>query len=155
MQLDLFDETNTITKEHLNLVERLLQFSADQEKISAQAEMSVTFVDNAKIQEVNKDYRGKDYATDVISFAMQDEGEGEMAIVGDNLPLILGDIIISVDKISEQAQDYEHSFERELGFLAVHGFLHLLGYDHMEPDDEKEMFGKQEEYLNEFGLKRK
>ncbi|QHS22793.1 rRNA maturation RNase YbeY [Virgibacillus sp. MSP4-1] len=154
MQLDLFDKTNTIKEDHRNLVTRLLEFSAEQEEISEQAEMSVTFVDNDNIREMNRDYRGKDYATDVISFAMQDEGEDEIEILGDDAPLILGDIIISVDKISEQAGEYGHSFERELGFLAVHGFLHLLGYDHMEPEDEKEMFGKQEDYLNEFGLKR-
>ncbi|GAA0482639.1 rRNA maturation RNase YbeY [Salinibacillus aidingensis] len=155
MQLDLFDKTNTIKEDHKNLVTRLLEFSAKQEEISEQAEMSVTFVDNENIREINRDYRGNDYATDVISFAMQDEGEDEIEIVGDDAPLILGDIIISVDKITEQAGEYGHSFERELGFLAVHGFLHLLGYDHMEPEDEKEMFGKQEDYLNEFGLKRK
>lgn len=85
---------------------------------------------------------------------MQEQGEGEVAIIGDEIPLLLGDIVISIDKAKEQAEDYGHSLERELGFLAVHGFLHLLGYDHQTQEQEQKMFQRQEEILNEFGLKR-
>ncbi|MRG86628.1 rRNA maturation RNase YbeY [Salinibacillus xinjiangensis] len=155
MHIDFLDETKEVTEEHIDLLNRLLKFSAEQEEISHQAEMSVTFVNNEQIQMINRNYRQKDQPTDVISFAMQDEVEGEMEIIGEEGPLLLGDIIISIEKAKEQAKEYQHSFERELGFLAVHGFLHLLGYDHMEEADEKKMFAKQEEYLNEFGLKRK
>ncbi|WP_102026991.1 rRNA maturation RNase YbeY [Salirhabdus sp. Marseille-P4669] len=154
MEIDFRDDTNKITNEQMQLVEKLLQYAAETEEIDETAEMSVTFVNNEQIQIMNRDYRQKDAPTDVISFAMQEEGEEELAIVGEQLPIVLGDVIISVDKIKEQAEEYGHSFERELGFLSVHGLLHLLGYDHMTPEDEKVMFTKQEEILNEFGLQR-
>jgi probable rRNA maturation factor len=154
MQIDFLDETNEIQKEYVDLLERLLNFAAEKEKVPHDAELSITFVDNQKIQEINREYRNKDMPTDVISFALQEEGEEEVTIIGEELPLTLGDIIISVEKVKEQAEEYGHSFERELGFLSVHGFLHLLGYDHMTESDEKVMFSKQEEILNEFGLKR-
>ncbi len=85
---------------------------------------------------------------------MEELGEGEMAVTFEGMPRVLGDIIISTDRAKEQAEEYNHSFERELGFLAVHGFLHLLGYDHMEPEEEKVMFTKQDEILQTFGLGR-
>ncbi len=154
MEIDFRDDTNKITNEQMQLVEKLLQYAAETEEIDETAEMSVTFVNNEQIQIMNRDYRQKDAPTDVISFAMQEEGEEELAIVGEQLPIVLGDVIISVDKIKEQAEEYGHSFERELGFLSVHGLLQLLGYAHMTPEDEKVMFTKQEEILNEFGLQR-
>ena len=128
-------------------------------KLSPDTEMSVTFMNNAEIREINRDYRNKDQATDVISFALEDEGEGELAVIFDededfDLPRNLGDIMISVERAKEQAEEYGHSFDRELGFLAVHGFLHLNGYDHMTPEDEKEMFTLQEDILTAYGLKR-
>lgn len=92
--------------------------------------------------------------TDVISFALEEEEAGELAIQSKSLPILLGDIIISVEKATEQAEEYGHSFERELGFLAVHGFLHLLGYNHINEKDEKEMFLRQNEILGAFGLER-
>ncbi|MCY7464083.1 rRNA maturation RNase YbeY, partial [Bacillus paralicheniformis] len=92
-----------------------------------------------EIQKINKEYRGKDYPTDVISFALEEDGEGEIEIIGADMPPVLGDIIISADKAREQAEEYGHSLMRELGFLTVHGFLHLLGYDHMTEEEEKEM----------------
>ena len=113
--------------------------------------MSVTFVDKDEIQEINKNYRDKDRVTDVISFALE---EDEPDIIGLDIPRVLGDIIICTDVAKEQAESYNHSFERELGFLALHGFLHLLGYDHMNEEDEKEMFGRQKEILNAYGLTR-
>jgi probable rRNA maturation factor len=100
------------------------------------------------------EYRGKDYPTDVISFALEEITEEEVPIIGEDVPRVLGDIIVSVPKAVSQAEEYGHSFEREIGFLIVHGFLHLLGYDHMEKADEQEMFALQEDILNKFGLTR-
>jgi len=152
--IDLIDETNTLTKEQEKLIQDLLQTAASEEKIKEGAELSVTFVDNEAIQKINRDYRGKDAPTDVISFALEEMSEEEIEIIGADLPRILGDIIISIPKAKEQAKEYGHTFERELGFLAVHGFLHLLGYDHMTKEQEQEMFEKQETILSKFGLRR-
>lgn len=121
--------------------------------------MSVTFMDNDKIQVINREYRGKDAPTDVISFAIEEESEDEMPIFFaedelNDLPNELGDIMISTQRAQEQAAEYGHSYEREVGFLALHGFLHINGYDHMTPEDEKEMFGLQKEILNAYGLER-
>ncbi|WP_186575821.1 rRNA maturation RNase YbeY [Aquibacillus kalidii] len=154
MHIDFHDETNTIKEEYVDMLHRLLSFAAEQENITSEAEVSVNFVDNKEIQIINRNYRQIDKPTDVISFALEEEGEGEIKVIGEEIPIVLGDIIISVDKAQEQALEYNHSFERELGFLALHGFLHLLGYDHMQEDEEKRMFGRQEEILDEFGLKR-
>ncbi len=154
IHIDFHDETNTIKEEYVDMLHRLLSFAAEQENITSEAEVSVNFVDNKEIQIINRNYRQIDKPTDVISFALEEEGEGEIKVIGEEIPIVLGDIIISVDKAQEQALEYNHSFERELGFLALHGFLHLLGYDHMQEDEEKRMFGRQEEILDEFGLKR-
>ncbi|MGM0874309.1 MAG: rRNA maturation RNase YbeY [Bacillota bacterium] len=152
--IDSIDETNALTEEQQKTVEDLLQFAAEVEEITQDAELSVTFVTNERIQEVNREYRNKDQPTDVISFALEEMGEGEIEIVGLEQPPMLGDIIISIPRAKEQAIEYGHSFIRELGFLAVHGFLHLLGYDHMNDEDEKEMFTKQKDILDRYGLKR-
>jgi probable rRNA maturation factor len=154
MIIDMIDEKELLTEEQLEMVETLLQHAAEAERVAQDAELSVTFVDNEKIKEINRVYRSKDQVTDVISFAMEEQGEGEVSIVGVDMPPVLGDIIISVPRASEQAEEYGHSFTRELGFLAVHGLLHLLGYDHMTEEDEKKMFGKQKEILDAYGLKR-
>ncbi|MGM0217000.1 rRNA maturation RNase YbeY [Enterococcus sp. AZ126] len=158
MDISFIDETKNLSKENLEEVENLLQFAADFLKIAEDTEMSVSFMDNAGIQVINREYRGKDVPTDVISFALEEEGQDEMPIIFEDateaFPRNLGDIMISTERAAEQAVEYGHSFERELGFLAVHGFLHLNGYDHMEPEDEKEMFGLQKEILDAYGLKR-
>ncbi|MFO7315600.1 MAG: rRNA maturation RNase YbeY [Bacilli bacterium] len=152
LTIDFLDETNELSDEHIELVENLLQHAAKLENVR-EAEVSVTFVTNEKIHEINREYRHIDRPTDVISFALEEMGDGEIEIIGD-MPRVLGDIIISVERTREQAEEYGHSFERELGFLAVHGFLHLLGYDHMTEEDEKVMFSRQEEILSSFGLGR-
>ncbi len=154
MEIDFIDETSSIVQKDIKLVKDLLLFAAKEEMIPDHAELSITFVTNEEIQQLNKQYRDLDRPTDVLSFALEEEGEGEISISGMNLPKILGDIIISVDRTKEQAVEYGHTFERELGFLALHGFLHLLGYDHMNEIDEKKMFQRQEEILNGFGLSR-
>lgn len=152
--IDFIDETEEVKEEYVNLIREILGKAAQMEKIEDGAELSVTFVDNERIREINRDYRDKDQPTDVISFAMEEMGEGEMEIVGVEMPRMLGDLIISIPRAIEQAEEYGHSFDRELGFLALHGFLHLLGYDHMTEEDEKEMFGRQKEILEAFGLGR-
>ncbi|MEH7523479.1 rRNA maturation RNase YbeY [Bacillus sp. JJ1503] len=154
LNIDFLDETNELTEEQTSYIEELLNFAAKFEKIEEESEVSLTFVSNEKIREINKEYRHKDSVTDVISFAMEEMGEGELELVGLDMPRVLGDIIISVSRAYEQAEEYGHSFMREIGFLAVHGFLHLLGYDHETPEDEKEMFSRQKDILDEFGLQR-
>ncbi len=154
LTIDIMDETNKVTDEQMKLVENLLEHTARHEQVKTGSEVSVTFVDNSRIQEINKEYRHKDAATDVISFAMEEMGEGEVEIIGSDEPALLGDIIISIDRMEEQAAEYGHTNERELGFLAVHGFLHLLGYDHMNEEDEKVMFSRQRELLDSYGLTR-
>jgi probable rRNA maturation factor len=154
LNVDFIDETKKLTKEQINEIEKLLYFAARKKEIEDGSEVSVTFVNNERIWEINREYRDKDAPTDVISFAMEELGEGEIEMIGADMPRVLGDIIISIDKASEQAKEYGHSFLRELGFLTVHGFLHLLGYDHMTEDEEKEMFTLQKEILDEYGLSR-
>jgi len=154
MHIYFQDHTNEISTEYINLLEEIIKFAAKKEKVTQEAEVSINFVNNKEIQELNRNYRQKDQPTDVISFALQEPVDGELDIVGEDIPLVLGDIVISVEKAEEQAREYNHSFERELCFLAVHGFLHLLGYDHMTEKDEKEMFQKQELILGDFGIER-
>ncbi|WP_137657270.1 rRNA maturation RNase YbeY [Listeria newyorkensis] len=157
LELDLIDETEELEPDALDLVEGLLQFAAKRLEIQEDSELVVTFVGNARIQEINRDYRDKDQPTDVISFALEEMGDGETKIAWDEdmeAPRILGDIIISTERALEQADEYGHGFDRELGFLALHGLLHLLGYDHMEPEDEDVMFSLQREVLNAYGLER-
>ncbi|WP_163101904.1 rRNA maturation RNase YbeY [Peribacillus alkalitolerans] len=154
LNIDFTDETSQVEEKDMDLVSRVLLFAAENENIGPETEISITFVNNEQIREINKEYRGKDAPTDVISFAMEELGEDEIQIVGMEMPRVLGDIIISIDRTKEQAEDYGHTFERELGFLALHGFLHLLGYDHMTEADEKKMFSKQKEILDAYGLQR-
>ncbi|WP_226680130.1 rRNA maturation RNase YbeY [Sutcliffiella horikoshii] len=155
IEIDMLDETSRLTDEQWNDIKDLLLFAAKKETIQAGAELSVTFVDNDRIQEINREYRDKDRPTDVISFAMEEMGEGEIEINYDeDAPRMLGDIIISIPKAEEQAVEYGHSVKRELGFLALHGLLHLLGYDHENETDEKIMFDKQKEILDAYGLTR-
>ncbi|AIG25758.1 rRNA maturation RNase YbeY [Brevibacillus sp. 7WMA2] len=151
------EQDEEITQEHQQLIENCLQKAAQFEEIKG--EVVITLVNNERIHELNRDYRGVDRPTDVLSFALNEEGEGDMEIFVeesefDDYPNMLGDIIISIPRTKEQAQDYGHSFERELGFLAVHGFLHLIGYDHGTPEEEKDMFTRQENILQEVGLTR-
>lgn len=150
MHSDLEDQTQMLSTDQLNLLENLLQFLAKQMDIPSHAEISVIIVDNQKIKQLNQTYRNLNEATDVLSFPLQEDHQ----LLEMNIPLALGDIVISVEKAKEQAIAYGHSFERELGFLLVHGFLHLLGYDHDSQEAEQSMFAKQKELLMEFGLER-
>lgn len=154
LEIDFLDEINELEQHELEEVEKLLNYAAEAENVQAGSELSVTFVSNERIQEINREYRDKDQPTDVISFALEEMGEGELEVVGADIPRVLGDIIISIPRTREQAKEYNHSFMRELGFLSVHGFLHLLGYDHMNEQDEKIMFDRQKEILDGYGLGR-
>ena len=142
---EIFNETNEEIKE-LEDVKKVLKLAIEIEKAGV-VNFNVIIVDNEYIHKLNKEYRGIDRPTDVISFALEDSED----IKYDDFRL-LGDIYISLDKAKEQAEEYGHSFKREICFLAVHGLLHLLGYDHMEKDEEKIMFGRQELILNEAGI---
>ena len=116
------------------------------------AEVSITFTDNKHIHEINREYRKVDRPTDVISFALN---EGDEPEIEGGAPInVLGDIIISVEKAVEQAKDYGHSVEREVAFLTVHGMLHLLGYDHMEEEDRKEMRQEEDFVMEKLGISR-
>lgn len=154
MHIDFHDQTNSVSSDYVDLLQRIILFSAEKEDVASNSEVSITFVSNKEIQELNRNYRQQDKATDVISFAMQEIGEGESDIISEDMPVMLGDIVISAERANEQAEDYGHTFERELSFLAVHGFLHLLGYDHMNEADETRMFQRQNDILGEFGIER-
>lgn len=156
MELEYYDETKKLSKEQENLLHTLLEYAANFIDLPINTGMSLTIVDNERIHEINRAYRGVDRPTDVISFALQDgdEDDGIDLSIFEDLPNEIGDIFISIEKVAEQAKDYGHSFDRELGFLAVHGFLHLNSYDHMNESDEKEMFSLQDEILGGYGLER-
>lgn len=155
--LDIYfdDETTTVDSKVEELIRELLCHAATEEALTGEVEVAVTFMTDDAIQEVNAQYRGKDVPTDVISFALEEMTEGEVAIVAEEgMPTVLGDILISVETAARQAGEYGHDFKREIGFLALHGFLHLLGYDHMTEEEETKMFGRQKEILASFGLER-
>lgn len=154
LSISYLDETSEVQAEELDLIKQLLNKAVEYENLSGEIEVSITFVDNEKIRKINKQYRNMDKPTDVISFALEEQVEGEVEIVGVTLPRILGDIVISIPKAKQQAKVYNHSYRRELGFLALHGFLHLLGYDHGTEKEEQMMFQRQKEILEKHGLTR-
>ena len=110
---------------------------------------TITFIDDELMHEINLKYRGIDRTTDVISFAFNDQEDNFVSEIN-----VLGDIFVSIPKMKAQALEYGHSEKRELSFLVIHGLLHLLGYDHMNPEDEKVMFGLQEEVLSLAGIEK-
>lgn len=147
--VEVFNETNEEIKD-LKIIKPLLEYARKTEKLDdVELEFSIIIVNNKRIHEINKEYRNIDRETDVITFALEDYEDVKF----DNYRP-LGDIYISIDKVKEQAKNYGHSELRELAFLTVHGFLHLLGYDHMNKEDEEVMFKKQELILDGFGIKR-
>ena len=164
MYVEMIDETGQVSEAIKKQTLDLLQFAAEKTGKNNK-EMAVTFVTNARSHELNLEYRDTDRPTDVISleykpesslsFSEEDlEENPELAEMLDEFDAYIGELFISVDKAHEQAEEYGHSFEREMGFLAVHGFLHINGYDHYTPEEEKEMFTLQEEILTAYGLKR-
>lgn len=136
-----------------NLIRKAIRTTLRSEKFSDDAEVSVTLTDNAEIHEMNREYRGVDRPTDVLSFPMAEDDDNIGDLDMDKGAVLLGDIVISVEKIEEQAKEYMHSFERELAYLTIHSTLHLLGYDHVTgPEDEKEMTEKQDKIIESMGL---
>ncbi|MBE6686100.1 MAG: rRNA maturation RNase YbeY [Ruminococcaceae bacterium] len=137
-----------VTKEIKSLIVSAIAESLKYEKVEKKCEVSVTLCDNDTIHGLNREYRGVDRPTDVLSFPIFDEDDmGSKAV--------LGDIVLSLEKARAQAEEYGHSFEREIAFLCVHSMLHLLGYDHEEGRaQESEMFSRQEEILCNMGIAR-
>jgi len=163
LTLDWINEQQkmAVPEQWISRLEQLLQLAGAVEGLT-EGEVVVTFVDDEGIHGLNRDYRGIDRPTDVLSFAMQEDGEDEPDIVfevehedePDPMSGMLGDIIISVETALRQSEEYGHSLEREIGFLFVHGFLHLLGYDHQDEQAEAAMTAKQEAVLQQAGLSR-
>ena len=147
MKIGLFNETDEDLKSEFKILTKVLKIGLKKLNIN-NCEFNIIIVNNDYIHELNKTYRGKDSETDVISFALEDDKTFNPK------ERVLGDIYISIDKVHSQANDYGHSFIREFCFLGVHGMLHLLGYDHMNKNDEKIMFSLQEEILELAGIKR-
>ncbi len=136
------------------LLLQLLNIASTVEPIPT-GEIVLTFVDDEMIRELNEQYRGIDKPTDVLSFSMSEQTDEEPIIIYENKPEEqLGDIVISAPAAKRQSEEYGHSLEREIGFLFVHGLLHLLGYDHQDERSEHRMFQKQEQILQLAGLLR-
>jgi probable rRNA maturation factor len=144
---EIFNETDREIKE-LKILNDYVKYVVKKLELE-KCEFNIIIIDNERIHEINREYRNIDRETDVISFAMEDEMDVEYTDFR-----LLGDIYISIDRVISQAKEYGHSELREICFLATHGMLHLLGYDHMEPDDEKVMFGLQNELLDGYNIKR-
>ncbi len=142
---EIFNETEETVNE-IEDIKKVLNKAIEVEDVGPVC-FNVILVNNEYIHELNRDYRHIDRPTDVITFALEDNKDFPGYDVR-----ILGDIYISLEKAHSQAVEYGHSFKREICFLAVHGFLHLLGYDHMEKEEEKVMFARQELILNETGI---
>ena len=157
----LENEQNTvkISEEIESTIKKVIEASLEYEKCDFDAEVSVTIVDNEAIREINNETRNIDAPTDVLSFPMlyfDEDGniiDSDFDMDGD--VLVLGDIVISAERAKTQAEEFGHSFLREMAFLTVHSMLHLLGYDHVDdPEGEKIMFAKQEEILDKLGITR-
>lgn len=135
-----------ITEEMKNLIEKSIKAVLKVEELDDDVEVSVSFVGDEEIRDLNRDYRGVDKSTDVLSFPMDDE------FIIDNR--ILGDVIINTRRVMEQAEELGHSHEREFSYLTVHSILHLLGYDHIEDEDKKEMREREKLSMKELEIYR-
>ena len=147
MEIELFNQTDVNLDKEFEVVHSVLIHGLEKLNIK-EAIFNVIIVDNDYIHKLNKEYRNIDRETDVITFALEDDKTFNPDI------RILGDVYISIDKAKSQSIEYSHSLLRELCFLAVHGMLHLLGYDHMKKEDEEIMFKLQDEILNEMNIRR-
>lgn len=137
-KIDISEEINEI-------IEKVIKEVLVYENQSLDCEVSISFVDNAEIRELNKDYRGIDRETDVLSFPMDDEFTFEG-------PVLLGDVIISLEKALEQSEEFGHSINREIAYLTAHSMLHLLGYDHMDEEEKSLMRGKEKEIMRKLKI---
>lgn len=140
--------TDKIEKTILDVINK----TAEIYKLPEEAEVGIMLVDDEKMRGFNRDYRGKDVATDVLSFALNEGDEPE--IIDASQDYLLGDIIISLETAARQAEEYGHSLAREVGFLTVHGMLHLLGFDHIKEDEEQKMREQEEFILGALGISR-
>lgn len=131
-------------------IDKVVELCLIQEEVDRRAEVDLLFVDNAAIREMNRTYRDKDSATDVLSFPMYEADEP----IDDEEEILFGDIVISLERAKEQCAEYGHSLEREVMYLLVHGLLHLAGYDHMEEEEKKEMRQREELLLEKIGVSR-
>lgn len=145
-------ENNTNENINRNLIEAVIKETLEYENIKNDCEISVTIVDNEEIHRLNKKFRNIDRPTDVLSFPLINFQNEELPLP--DKKVFLGDIVISIERAREQAVEYGHSLQREIGFLTAHSMLHLLGYDHMVKEEEIIMFKKQEEILKALGLER-
>lgn len=154
MQIELSNQQEklAVTQEIEDRIVEVLEEAARVHEVDELTEVSLMFTDDETIHEMNLEYRGIDRPTDVLSFALE-EGEEE-EIYGGPEENLLGDIIISVETAVRQAEEYGHSVEREMAFLALHGMLHLLGYDHMEEEERQEMRAQEEAILASLGITR-
>lgn len=152
--MNLFIENHTnqsLSDKYKKIISDVVSFALEVENIYSEPEIGVHIVDNEEIKKLNKKFRSVDKETDVLSFPMIEFGdEPKNVLIKKNI--LLGDIVISWPKVCEQAKEYGHTIEREIGFLTAHGILHLLGYDHISSEDEKIMFDKQEVILAKIGL---
>lgn len=142
-------------KEYEKTIKKVIQKCFEEEGLSdSKLIMTITLTTPENIRKINKEYRNVDKATDVLSFPMFEKNELDEKIENKEFyhEDVLGDIIISIEKVKEQAEEYGHSFERELSYMLVHGFYHLMGYDHIEEKDKKEMRPKEEKILNDLKI---
>ena len=154
-----------VTEELVKELEHTIEFALKEEEVNIPYEISLLFVDNDEIREINNETRNIDKETDVLSFPMLDYPKDKVfkdvyknyefdETYMDGEELVLGDIVLSLEKALEQSKEYNHSFKREASYLVVHSVLHLLGYDHMEEDEKKVMRKREEEILGELDIKR-
>ena len=141
-----------LSEEMTEVFEKVCKESLIYEDFETDCEISLSIVNDEEIHEINKQFRNIDRPTDVLSFPQLTFEEGEEADVNENGEIVLGDIIISADRAREQAEEFGHSMKREMAFLAVHSMLHLMGYDHMEKEEEEDMFRRQKEILLNAGI---
>ncbi|WP_252230216.1 rRNA maturation RNase YbeY [Clostridium sp. ZBS15] len=163
--VDNRQEKMEVSDEFTNHLEKVIEFALKEEEVNISSEISLLFVDNEEIREINNETRNIDRATDVLSFPMLDYPEKKVFkevytendfskadFDGDDL--VLGDIVLSLERALEQSKEYNHSYEREASYLVVHSVLHLLGYDHMEEDDKVKMRKREEEILTALDIRR-
>ncbi len=154
-QIEYLDITKN--DEYEKIINKVLDKCFQEENLKeANLYISITLTNKKNIQQINKEYRSIDKPTDVLSFPMFEKDEIECIIKNqnDNFYDVLGDIIICIEKVEEQAKEYRHSFERELSYMIVHGFYHLMGYDHIKEEDKEKMRPKEEKILQELNIKR-
>ncbi len=145
-------------KEYEDVINRVLTKCFEEENLKdSKLYITVTLTNPENIKEINREYRNIDRATDVLSFPMFEKDELGEKIKNNDFEHVdvLGDLVISIEKVKEQAKEYGHSFERELSYMLVHGFYHLMGYDHIEEEDKRQMRPKEEKILNDLKILRK